>query len=315
MKNKFKKSKIIVPALALITATTAASVTGTVAWFTAARTATVTASNFESTSLSSTMKVTTTAGVGTSGGTSTAAENASITVDGKLTHGSYNAQANNAGNLYVANVNGDETTATVTSYQDYGTLGDAQNNASGNTVASHSKWAAEVGTNKVWYAVSWTMTFTLENTTSLTSGTCLFLDVEGSTFTEKATKVGDTIQGLRIAFMTSTNVRVLGGLETGESHVTKAGTIDKDHEAASYCGSFADGIYHKYGTTLAKAADADKTTLSTHSGYLGDFSSNSLTVTAVAWFEGEDNSIVKDKDMSKVQATLKFYSRNVVASN
>ena len=315
MKNKFKKSKIIVPALALITATTAASVTGTVAWFTAARTATVTASNFESTSLSSTMKVTTTAGVGTSSGTSTAAENASITVDGKLTHGSYNAEANNAGNLYVANVNGDETTATVTSYQDYGTLANAQNNASGNTVASHSKWAAEVGTNKVWYAVSWTMTFTLENTTSLTSGTCLFLDVEGSTFTDKATKVGDTIQGLRIAFMTSTNVRVLGGLETGESHVTAAGTIDKDHTADSYCGSFADGIYHKYGTTLAKAADADKTTLSNHTGYLGDFSSNSLTVTAVAWFEGEDNSIVKDKDMSTVQATLKFYSRNVVASN
>ena len=37
-----KKSKIIVPALAIITLSTAASITGTVAWFTANRTASVT---------------------------------------------------------------------------------------------------------------------------------------------------------------------------------------------------------------------------------------------------------------------------------
>ena len=40
-----KKSRIIVPALAMLTLSVAASVTGTVAWFTASRTASIKASN------------------------------------------------------------------------------------------------------------------------------------------------------------------------------------------------------------------------------------------------------------------------------
>ena len=40
-----KKSRIIVPALAMLTLSVAASVTGTVAWFSASRTKTLTANN------------------------------------------------------------------------------------------------------------------------------------------------------------------------------------------------------------------------------------------------------------------------------
>ena len=40
-----KKSRIIVPALAMLTLSVAASVTGTVAWFTASRTASMSATN------------------------------------------------------------------------------------------------------------------------------------------------------------------------------------------------------------------------------------------------------------------------------
>ena len=61
MKNKFKKSKIIVPALTLITATTVASVTGTVAWFTATRAVTVSATTFETRAENSSLSVVTTA--------------------------------------------------------------------------------------------------------------------------------------------------------------------------------------------------------------------------------------------------------------
>jgi len=89
MKNKFKKSKIIVLALALITATTVASVTGTVAWFTANRAVTVTLNAFASTKLESNLEVTLTSGNGTSVNSSNSKQ---IDIDGKLTHGSYDAK-------------------------------------------------------------------------------------------------------------------------------------------------------------------------------------------------------------------------------
>ena len=44
--KKFKKSAVVIPALARIAVTAAASVSGTVAWFTANRSVTVTGSNF-----------------------------------------------------------------------------------------------------------------------------------------------------------------------------------------------------------------------------------------------------------------------------
>lgn len=316
MKNTSKKSKfVILPALATLVLTSVATVTGTAAWFTASRTATVTASHFESTSQSASMTVSTTPLVGTKDGTAdstTANSTASITVDGKITHGSYDAQAGNSGHLYVANVDDNEQ---VTSYVDYGTLDTAKNNSAQNTKDEHSKWAAEVGDNKSWYAVAWEMTFQMKDSSSLNKN-ALFIDYKLTEFEDLNN--GDTIQGLRIAFMTTNYVRVVGGLETGEKHVKKAWTksdSDTEESLKTLTGGFGTGIYHKHNSDIAKAIDANTTTLSQHDGYLGEFGTNNeLTVTAVAWFEGEDLSIVKDKAMSKVKASLSFYSRQVLAA-
>ena len=321
MKNKFKKSKIIVPALALITTTTVASVTGTVAWFTANRTATVTASTFKSTAQNSSLKVSTEALVGTSNATSTAATEASISIDGSLTHGSYNAQAitsSSQGELYVADFGGDDTV--VTGYSSKGTLGYAKTNASGTTTEQHSTWAAEVSSDsdkKIWYAVAWKMTFKVEGTTSLSTTSSLFFDPTATKFTDSVDK-GQTLQGLRIALMTSSKFTVVGGLEgaSNEKHVKETWTKSaSDSNASTHTASFATGIYHKYGEEVTKAVDASADTLQGHACYLGDIdATDGLEVTAVAWFEGEDNSIVKDKTMSNVTAALSFYSRNVVTS-
>ena len=338
MKNKLKKSKIIVPALALITVTTAASVTGTVAWFTAARTATVTASVFESKSLDSSMTVKTTALVGTKDGTASGAtltDTGSISVNGKITHGSYNAEKSASGNLYVARVNADDpTNPIVESYDSYGTESDAETNGTAPTSKKLSTWLASVDdenqSNNVWYAVAWSMEFTVTNTSTLAENSALFFDPSSTTFTDAQKDVTGTktIQGLRIALMTSENYVVVGGLATSgsetEKHVMNVGTItyttDNDGKTTSNAADFVESFntknethYFKYGDALAKASDATADTLEKHNGYLGTFdtSTNKVTVTAVAWFEGEDSSIVKDNVMSKVTASLKFYSRNI----
>ena len=216
MKNKFKKSKIIVPALALITATTVASVTGTVAWFTATRSINVSASTFIATKLESTLKVTCTGRIGTAstnnnqGITTTTGTN----VSNKLTHGSYDAKAitsTAAGNLYVAKVNDDGKT--VDSFTNLGTEATNQNVTA---TSSTENWLARSSTSeKIWYGVSWQMKFELEAATTNTAD-YLFFDVAGSTFTSSQTN--STAGGFRIAFMTSSKVLVIGGDDT-KTHV------------------------------------------------------------------------------------------------
>lgn len=322
MKNTSKKSKfVILPALATLVMTSVATVTGTAAWFTASRTATVSASQFESTSQSASMTVSASPLVGTKAGSTIG----SVEADGKLTHGSYNAQKANAGDLFVASIDGDNVTndnkkGEVTGYVSYGTVAGATPNSSGVTTSTPSKWAAEVGNTKIWYAVAWTMTFTMTDSSLNTNA--LFVDYNATTFKNGKTSIEakETLHGFRIALMTDSNVRVVGGRESSypqptEKHVKEKWTkAEGDSDAKTHTEPFDDGIYHKDGSSLEKAIDAKADTLTTHKGYLGQFTNKSLTVTAVAWFEGEDESIVKDATMSNVTANLSFYSRQVLAA-
>ena len=91
MKNK--KSKIVAPALGLILLSTAASISGSVAWFTASRTAEFKAGNFAVVKTSENLAYTLTAGAGTA----LANENKDISFDSEnfLTHASYDHRNNN----------------------------------------------------------------------------------------------------------------------------------------------------------------------------------------------------------------------------
>ena len=322
MKNKFKKSKIIIPALALITATTVASVTGTVAWFTAARVATVNASTFETRALDANLLVKSTQLVGTSASETTAAATSTVTVDGSLTHGSYNATASNgtySGELYVANV---DESATVSSYSSHGILAKAQENTAAPTAETHSTWWAgsyieSNNIKNIWYGVAWQMEFS--STHSADDTLSLFVDYKTTTFSDGVTG-GTTMPGLRIALMTGNTVRVLGGESTETNHVTgtNTGNVSK----------FGNGVYNYVGTNSQYSKANDKTDFSSNVGLLGAMSANensktssTLTVTAVAWYEGESSAIVTkttsgDSIMSKVSASLSFYTRiNQVTTN
>lgn len=293
MKNKFKKSKIIVPALALITATTVASVTGTVAWFTATRAVSVSTNEFVATKLESKLNVNCSAGVGTT------ASNASVTVNGKLTHGSYDAKTSASGSLYVAKINDTDTTK-IDEYKDLGIERDTQQKTA---TTSENKWLARfTEDSQTWYGVSWKMTFSLEeNTTGQTD--YLIFDPSGSSYNIASTTT--TAPGIRIALMTESQCIVFGNSDT-KTH-TK-GTQSTDVE------SFTN--YVKAGTTVTKLAD-DGDTVSSSNYTLGSVSkTTSLDVTCVAWYEGSDTNVA-DKigeteiTMSTVTSTLAFYTRYV----
>ena len=296
MKNKFKKSKIIVPALALITATTVASVTGTVAWFTATRAVTVTASEFVATKLESKLNVECSTGVGTTGSGTT------VTVDGNLTHGSYDATSDASGSLYVATINDTDTTV-IDNYKDLGTEGNAVEQTA---TTSDNKWLARInGTNKVWYGVSWKMSFTLEEETAGQTDYLCF-DPSASTFNSKENTT--TAPGIRIALMSGSKLIVLGNSNT-KTHTN--GTTS--NSTTSYGEEY---INLASAATYTKETD-DSSTLAGSMYNLGSVTkSTALVVTCVAWYEGSDPNVVDtlngtEVTMSSITSNLGFYTRYI----
>ena len=292
-----KKSKILIPAVAVLALSVGASVTGTVAWFTSSRSATITAANFASVKLGADLSVEVTADA-KSGTTVTG--NA-VSIDGNLTHGSYNAVVGATGSAYVASLNDDKTVAT------YVDLGTADSHDTGSTpVATTNKWLATTtyGTannEKVWYAVSWSMSFKLKASTETEVNHLLF-DVNDSEF--KDSKNGNTVKGLRIALMSKSDLLVIGG-DNELKHVK--GTTASDVE------SFSTENYVAISETTAKYNDLATFASNLDLGILPSDGS-ALNFTVVAWFEGENTNVVDkinnaDVVMSNVATTLSFYAR------
>lgn len=301
-----KKSKILIPAFAVLALSVGASVTGTVAWFTASRSATF-SSSFSTTDLGGKLSITSTAKIGTS-----LNETGNIEVKDSLYHGSYNAKPKKEeGELYVASTN--DVANTVVGYVSKGNATSAETNGAPTDTTISSKWYA--GTTKenkkAWYAVSWEMNVKLSNPQA-NSKNYLFLSFESSVFDDQTTG-GTTVQGLRIALMTTEYCTVIGGNGT-ESHVIKSGNFANAEEQKSFVGQFDK--YGKYGTNNAikEAVDAEEGVLQQNKGCLGVIdNTKGVDVYAVAWYEGEDSSIVStDVVMSNVTAKLKLYSRTAI---
>lgn len=150
-----KKSKVIIPALGVLILSTAASVTGTVAWFTANRTATITAGEFAVVNTNDNLAVTLGAGVATA-----KASDTSIANSGSLTDGSFN-------HLYIA---------------DNPVLPIINPNVSKTKVLSAVALSSANTTNlsrgtNVYTAMTWTMTFTIEFSEAANKHLGLYLDL------------------------------------------------------------------------------------------------------------------------------------------
>ena len=161
MKNK--KSKIIVPALGLILLSTAASISGSVAWFTANRTATVTAGEFAVIKTGDDLKVVLGAGVGTND----PGQGTSITTktDYKLTDSSFN-HASYSGTILPI-ITPDTARANVA----------ATNGAVALASASEENLLRGAASGKTYSAFTWTIRFDIAFSASATKKQGLFLDL------------------------------------------------------------------------------------------------------------------------------------------
>ena len=324
--NKLKKSAVVIPALAMIAVTAAASVSGTVAWFTANRSVTVNASNFNAVAQDGDLSISLESllvGV-TKDGETNSVKMADKT---SLTDASYDPATSK---LYTKILGEDASDSPIVSgYDDLGTATTAT--GVDGAQAENAKWHSTNGSGDnqttVYYGVSWTWKFTY-NFKSDANDMGLFFNIKDSTLAisdgEKnrngvnhtgSLKVGN---GFRLARQAAEDAGKKNENQTivwspiggSDKHVT--GT-NKDDTA-----EFGTTIFHKAGETTAATAtdlDADYKTKNGSNSYcfLGRLTStaNTINVKCTAWFEGTDSNVVNEALNQVVTTTQKFYVRKL----
>lgn len=300
MKKNFKKSKfVILPALATLVLTGVASVTGTVAWFTANRAVSATASSFQANNLNGNFIIKATGVTGLTTTSDTDGTNSTVAVDTNalLADASYDITNDK---LYTKLLNDD---GTVTNYKEIGAY--AALNSSAPNLAGKTKVS---GTEKnVFYALTWSYTFTY-NGTDETKKTDLFINTNTAKFSTGDTTPTspDAALAFRIGFIGSSNSSaklVLGNNETKTyvSSTSATGTYTNQYIQA---GSYGTGV----------TADAlDGGTNTTRPDYIGTFTpaNKSIIVNCIAWFEGTDTTnVANNAALSAVTANYGFYVRD-----
>ena len=308
-----KKSRIIIPALGMLLLSTAASVTGTVAWFTSMQTGSAEITSFAVTKTGGTLETELVAGIGTElSGDSIALKGygtgSDATDDAVLTHGSY-----------------DHTTDSIWKPND--TL-DVFTQVARPTTGNGYQWSID-GTSsvqgKIYYAVSWQINFSYEFSTDARD---VYLYFDGSigtgassSFEHTSVKAGTgsekTYMGFRIAMVNGgTKVIWAPGTSTTADEQYQSGASDSSvtayatHNTYSASGSLIDAAGYANAKTGALPANPTQ-----RADYIGTFSKPGSGTTAtialvcVAWFEGNDSNVVDEAELDKVTATLGFYTR------
>ena len=308
-----KKSRVIIPALAMIAFSVAASVAGTVAWFTASRTAQISAGTYAVVKTSADLECVVADGVGTT------ADNTTKTVDlsgNKLTDGSFD---HNEKNIYTPDSTGK-------------TLAPAPKNQislSNENLATLLE-RGETGGKKIYTAVTFDLTFTV-SFGSIDADVGLFLD--NSAENKTSFKVSDnatpkTATGFRMAFVQKTapstgssiNPVVLADLQTAAKCKYISGTDDTTLSGTSYVATdrLIDSAYDAALPTEA----TERATAIARPDCLGVFKFSSgnrvsLAYTVVAWFEGTDENVVNRASAEEYQAVvaqLNFEAINLKAA-
>lgn len=305
-----KKSKIIVPALAVLLLSTAASVTGTVAWFTANRVFQTSITNFAVTSLDGELDCAFTAGVGTeladSAEVNTKDKNnkkiivsdhyllADSSLNGKqlwTNVGDANADATGAYQSIVADVTGADEEDLLAATNNYTT--------------------PSVYTEKVLWAYTFKMTFGYTYSADHTPVN-VFFDNDSAKSIVSKTAGGTpgagqeaTYKGFRIAFICGSRTLIWADNQTATNVKQVTST---DASAAITAGGFIAS------DTEVPAKPADKAAnQSSRVDYIGQIpyaaSDAHLDVYVVAWFEGTDPTVISSSTKDTVTASMGFYSR------
>ena len=329
-----KKSKIIIPALALIAVTTAASIAGSVAWFTASRQATINAGTFAVVKTNANLKYEIAAGVATSIETVQGKETI-VLGNNKLTDGSVN---HSTGKAYTPN---DEGTGLIT--------GDKQqiDLTQNKTTLDPLLERATLASGKVYTAATFDVTFTV-SFGALDKDMGLYLDVANSSFTVagQGTPTPATAKGFRVAFIEleapagSSEIKptVFAGLQKQfETKTVEGQEVQVENiKYVSDTSSFAGTSYVSTDYDLIDAdykADSTKTVLPTELTPRADalnradnigifkFSAGNevvLKYRVVCWYEGTDPEIVNratSDEYQGVNAVLSFSAIDLAAAN
>lgn len=321
-----KKAKILVPAMGMMLLSTAAAVSGTMAWFSANRAVEVRTTQFAVEALDGALSVEGAALCGTTADNSTNVPQIGLDTNVKLADASFNHAT---GKLYT-DVADDE--GTVTAYEE---VGDLALLTGSNTTA----WA--VNSTTTYYAVAFKLTFTYEFKGDTNARHLFFDEINSSTIASGKQDNSDytasdklqTRRGFRIALVAGSEQLVWAPQRSA------ADTYYKDAEHPS------ETVLYKYvtGTSLENVGTYDVTKTNAHNlvcsqatnnclaaatdnpaadtdhtdrpDYLGTLTNvtpgttNKLEVKCVAWFEGMDPEVVNDATMDKISSSLKFYIR------
>lgn len=306
-----KKSRIIVPAMAVIAFSTAASIAGSVAWFTASRTVTISGGQYSVVKVTSNLDATLANGVGTS------VTGKQVTFTGKLTDASFNHNLTSGKKFYIPNgLEGDAFafTKSVDLDQDLDDLTDD---------LERTSITIESTAYTVYSAATFDITFDIDIGAGQPN-VALFLDASASSFT--VTGTAKTAKGFRMAFIPKLSTftensigvsKVFAKLQTATNCKYVTGMSDKTGSAytghdlmdSGYCSSFT-----------MPSPNVDPDDLSGINAYLGTAAKPAtghalMTYTVVCWFEGTDPEIVNretDADYQTVSVALSITGVDVV---
>ena len=285
-----KKSKIIAPAAAILVFSSAAAVTGTVAWFTANRVATVgmtsiTAVNPEA---GLTYKLTNLAGTTPSGDAAT-----EFAETGSVAHE----------NLRDASV--DLTASTVAIWRSILTDSEQPQNfeavADDATHLKGGKIGSGDSAKDYYYATKFSIEFKLSDTSNNKSYE-LFYDNSGSVFTHNDAKAAP---GLRIGLVVGDNRWVIAPFQKVSplTHVATANTTAEFNSGKC----FVNGTNQENNLASATASAISNTTAKGLKGYLGTLNTATVTATVYTWIEGTDAATINENvDGVAMASSLKF---------
>lgn len=301
-----KKSKVLVPAMALLLFSTAASITGTVAWFTSVRTFETSAGEFTVKEVDGNLNVTLAAGQGTTAvknngtapGEGEKAEKIAVAANSFLIDGSVDHAT---GKAYRLSRNPSDTER----YHDYG------------TASSTWLYRTDASSNKYYIAMSWTMTFSYTFGTE-TNAVGIYLNLKDSVFNNERHSGGiengtnDTAKGFRIAFVSDSGFNKVWGNNTVGTLNTSANTDLTYVNSQTGLGKYTSSNYMKHDSNYVTIADgtADAENLVERIGTLTTSDADTV-VTCIAWFEGTDPNVVTSDqtDLKTLSAAMSFYAR------
>lgn len=309
-----KKTKILIPALGMLLLSTAATVSGSLAWFTANRAVTASFDDFEVTTADGNLqrKMENVQGVTISGTNYTTGQKVGAGSN-KLTDASFDV----ASETLYTDVPNDAYTSSgdpeqPVKFTAIGELDDALADT------GHDDW--KVNSSSMYYAFAWKITFVYDFQAD-TQAMDVFYDVNGSSFTPTAGSGSvHTYNGFRLALI-GTKTLLVEPFRKADGSAKTAGNADSNKRVtgttttAAYTSSttivYAD-------TTLARAEDKGSSN-SSRTDYLGQitydetgtdgYSSTALEYTVVVWYEGCDADVINSATMDKVKAGLVFYAR------